>query len=90
MQPLTLAAFAGSMWRKSFKTSKPSKNVHSKLSGASCDTIQVFFTMSLAQYVQNTSISAAKVSGSLFLKICLPLNNAGRKKIYSAVQDIEG
>ncbi len=45
-RPSTLASFAGSLWRYSFRTSKPSKNVHPEHSAASCDSIQVSFMVS--------------------------------------------
>ncbi len=49
-----LAVFAGSLWRYSFKISKPSKNVHPKLSAASSGVMQVLF-------IQNTLILAKKL-----------------------------
>ncbi len=51
-KPLTLTAFAGSLWRYSLKTSKPRKNVHLKISKALCGIIQVVFIVSKAQYFQ--------------------------------------
>ncbi len=45
-ESLTLAAFAGSLWKYNFKTSKPSKNVHPKISKALSGIIQVFLIMS--------------------------------------------
>ncbi len=59
-EPLTLAAFAVGLRRYSFTTSKLLKNVHPKLSKASCGMIQVFCLVSWAQYFQNTLISDKK------------------------------
>ncbi len=73
-EALTEAAFAGSLWRCSFKTSKPSKNVHPKLPVALCGIIQVFFIMSYAQYFQNSFTLTRKLlnhtSNPMFCVAC--------------------
>ncbi len=64
------------------KASKLSTNIHLKLATASCGTIQVFFIVLYAQYIQITFISARRLRGPKLLIQCFVSRGYGHSGIF--------